>query len=224
MKKLVLVAVFVIGFSIVAVAQEERPAYQFFGGYSSLQQQFVYFRAEQRTAPEGYFIVKPPDKKARTQLNGWNISLAINGKKWLAFITDFSGYYGKVGSPYLFEVSYLETKYPRPWKSHSLLFGPKLSITAGKFTPYIQTLFGDIHTNLGGHQMGATSTAQNAVKRETLNSFGFALGAGLDVAVNKKFGVRALQAEYVSEKYGTNQLQNIRVSSGMIYYFGKHYQ
>ena len=80
MKKLVLVAVLLLGFSIVAAAQDY-PKVEVFGGYS-------YFRMDTITnfgAPSG---------EADLNMNGFDINVAINGNKWLGFVVDFSGAYG----------------------------------------------------------------------------------------------------------------------------------
>jgi opacity protein-like surface antigen len=200
MKKLVLVAVFVMGFSIAAVAQE-LPAYQYFGGYSSLHAEAV--RAWQRNTP-----------RAKSDLNGWDLSVALNGTKNAALVVDVTGHYGKVGSPNWTSGTpeLASIKYPRNYKAHTLMFGPKYSVTIGKFAPFAQSLLGIVHINLGGLRT-----------RQTTNNFGFTAGGGLDVAVNDKFGIRAFQAQYLQVRNGGFMVKEMMVSAGLIYKGGKRY-
>ena len=62
MKKLLLVAVLLLGFSVMAVAQDT-PVVEIFGGYS-------YFRPD--TQEDDFDL----------NMHGWNASVAINGNKY----------------------------------------------------------------------------------------------------------------------------------------------
>ena len=76
MKKLVLVAMVLMGFSVMAVAQDP-PKVEVFGGYS-------FVRVDTTTnfgAPSGNDL----------NMNGWDVNVAFNGNKWLGFVADFSG-------------------------------------------------------------------------------------------------------------------------------------
>jgi opacity protein-like surface antigen len=114
MKKLVLIAVFLLGFSIVAVA-EDAPAIEVFGGYS-------FVRVDTTTA----FDV--PSNSFDLNMNGWNASVALNGNKWLGFVADFGGVYGSVESVNV--------------RTHSIMFGPRIAVRKGKLTPFFQAVFG----------------------------------------------------------------------------------
>jgi len=77
MKKLVLCAMLLFGFSVMAMAQET-PAFEIFGGYS-------YVRCDDSSW-----------SSADCNLSGWDASLAANGNKWLGVVADVSGQYGSV--------------------------------------------------------------------------------------------------------------------------------
>jgi opacity protein-like surface antigen len=77
MKKLVLVAVLLFGFSVIAVAQDV-PAAELFGGYS-----FMRADAQNNTV----------------SLNGWSTSIALNANKIVGVVGDMGGYYGKLDNP-----------------------------------------------------------------------------------------------------------------------------
>ena len=117
MKKLVLVALFLLGFSMMAVAQDA-PKVEIFGGYS-----LVMLDTETMSG-EG--------AAGDLNLNGWNASVSLNGTKWLGFLADFGGYYGNQGDN-------LENA---DVTIYSIMFGPKAAIRIGAVTPFIQALFG----------------------------------------------------------------------------------
>lgn len=116
MKKLVLIAVFLLGLSMMAMAQDT-PAVELFGGYSFVDVD----TATAFDAPDGYNL----------NLNGWNASVAINANRWAAFVAEFGGYYGSPSDVENVDVSI-----------HSIMFGPRISLRKGMITPFFQGLFG----------------------------------------------------------------------------------
>ena len=181
MKKLVLVAVLMLGFAVLAVAQDI-PKAEIFGGYS-----FVKCEANANA------------DDIDCSMSGWDANLAVNGSKYLAFVADFSGVYGDIedaGNLKLF----------------SAMFGPKLTIRAGRVTPYIQGLFGATH---------ASFTAEDDVEAETENMFAMAFGGGIDVAVNDRISIRPAQVEYFTTKMGSDLLNHFRYSAGIVFKLGK---
>jgi hypothetical protein len=187
MKKLVFVAVFVMGFSAMAIAQD-LPAYEIFTGYSYL-----------RLAPTG----------SSGDLQGWNIAVAFNKNKNAALVANFSGNYGKVQDP-LFLTNGKATI--RNAKVHSVLFGPKIAFPQGRFSPFVQALFGVYHVNYGGMK-----------KRDTENDFGLDAGFGMDIEVSKQISVRPFQAEYVAIRSQGNLQSDYRLSAGAVFKIGKKY-
>ena len=124
MKKLVLVAALLLGFSVVALAQDV-PAVEVFGGYS-------YFRLN-GTDPDGDFGLN---------MNGWNASIAFNANKWAGFVADFGGVYATDEEEDEGEI------YGTKVKIHSFMFGPRISMRRGKVTPFAQFLIGMAHVNV----------------------------------------------------------------------------
>jgi hypothetical protein len=182
MKKLFFVAVFVMGFSAMAIAQD-LPAYEFFTGYSYL-----------RWVPAG----------ASGDLQGWDISVAFNKNQNAAIVADFTGNYGKIMDPL--------QKRERNIKVHSAMFGPKFVIPQGRFSPFVQALFGVYHVNVGGMKT-----------RDTENDFGFAIGFGTDVEVNSLISVRPFQIEYVGVRSQGIIQDDLRISAGAVFKFGKKF-
>ena len=132
MKKLVLVAVLLLGFSVMALAQDV-PKVELFGGYSFMK----------CDAGAGNTDVS-------CNLNGWDISANFVGNKYLGILVDLSGYYGQATDQ--------SRGFGPDVKFHSFLFGPKFSIRSGKVTPFMQGLFGVAHINA---DLGTTTTSEN---------------------------------------------------------------
>ena len=84
MKKLVLVAVFLLGFSVMAMAQD-LPKVEVFGGYS-----LVLVDTSTTLNQSGW-------EGMDLNLNGWNSSVVFNGNKYFGFVAEFGGSYGTVG-------------------------------------------------------------------------------------------------------------------------------
>jgi len=119
MKKLVLIAVFLLGFSMMALAADA-PAIEVFGGYS-------FVRVDTTTA----FSV--PSNSFDLNMNGWRGSVTFNGNKWIGFVADFGGVYGSV----------TVDGDSASVRNHSIMFGPKFTIRKGNtFAPFLQALFG----------------------------------------------------------------------------------
>ena len=116
MKKLVLIAVFLLGFSVVAVAQDV-PLAEVYGGYT-------------------YVRVNPLSDWNADDMNtnGWDASVTFNGNNWIGFVADFGGNYGTL--------MYKDINAWADVSIHSIMFGPKITIRRGKISPFVQALFG----------------------------------------------------------------------------------
>lgn len=76
MKKFAFVAMFLLGFSVVSLAQND-PTAEIYAGYA-------YGRCD-------------TDEDVSCNLNGWNGSISLNPNKNAGVVIDFGGYYGKMG-------------------------------------------------------------------------------------------------------------------------------
>jgi opacity protein-like surface antigen len=195
MKKLVLVAVFLLGFSVMAMAQDA-PKIEVFGGYS-----LVIADTSTASLQRGF-------EGMDLNLNGWNGSIAINGNKWAGFVADFGGYYGTVG--------YEErNEPPYSWADisvHSIMFGPKFTLHRGAVAPFVQTLFGV--ARIKGSEAGDDYIE---------NDFAMALGGGLDVNLNSNVAIRPVQLDWFMTKTGlTGEFaDHLRFSTGVVFKLGK---
>lgn len=121
MKKLLLIAVFLLGVSMMAMAQDT-PMVEIFGGYS-----FV------RSDTEEAFGAQ--DEDFDLNMSGWDASVAFNANNWAGFVVDFGGVYGSPSEED--DVSI---------RSHTIMVGPRFSVRRGKVTPFFQYLVGYAHT------------------------------------------------------------------------------
>jgi hypothetical protein len=97
---------------LAALAQQDYPKAEVFGGYS-------YFRAN----PEDF------------DLHGWNASVTGNLTNWFGIEGDFSGHYGKP-SAFGFTVPGVDINH------YTFMGGPKLAYRKGPITPFAHFLIG----------------------------------------------------------------------------------
>jgi outer membrane immunogenic protein len=133
--------------------------------------------------------------------NGGSLALAYN-------LNNFLGIVGDVG---------LYRRRPRA-NAGSYLFGPRFSVRRNhKITPYAQALFGGARVS-GSFFSGGSG-----------NAFAMTAGGGVDANLTKSLGLRLLQVEYFLTKFqetsgrllGPNKQDNLRISTGVVFRFGK---
>jgi len=146
----------------------------------------------------GYSYVRVSLRGANTStnLNGGSASVTYNPVNWIGLVADFGGYHGG----YSFSSGGINGEV------YTYMFGPKTSFRLGRFTPFVQTLFGGAHTSSG-----------SAFGSE--NSFAMASGGGLDLNATSHVGVRLVQADYLLTTLNdgvNNRQNNLRLSAGVV--------
>ncbi len=184
-----LVLTLLVAFS--AVAQDELPRYEVFGGYS--YNNFDDFGA--------------------VNLNGWNASLSWNPNRWLSFVADFSGHYGTERFTFVFPPNPpMQVRTGR--RQHTFLFGPRFSDRGDKrFTPFVHTLFGIARFSSESTPPFFFDFAQTGLA--------VSLGGGIDIKLNDRIGVRALQADLQILRSDFLSPHNFRYSAGIVFRWGK---
>jgi hypothetical protein len=138
-----------------------------------------------------------------SNLQGGSASVAYNFSGHWGVVGDFGGYVFTGQPPGLSAQMY------------TYVFGPRYNFTKSeKFVPFAQALF-------GGGRLDASRAAVQAGE----NGFAMALGGGLDIALNHRFAIRAVQAEYLMTRFpnsgGASVTQNnFRISAGLVFRFG----
>ena len=180
-------AAFALGFLLVATSGfAQLPSGNVFVGYSYLSADLV-----------------PGD---RANLNGWNASVEGKVMPLLGIVADFSGNYGSQNFPQ-FAACLGGVLGSCSVHQENFLFGPRLSISVGKFRPFVHGLIGASHISEGAAGFSNTD-----------NSFADALGGGVDYhlipLISWRVQVDALQTRF----FGATQ-QNVRFSTGITFHF-----
>lgn len=98
---------------------------------------------------------------------------------------------------------------------YTYLFGPQFSTCPGdNVRVFAHTLFGGAHDS-SKTTLGAATTDFSA------NAFAMGFGGGVDVRLNRHFSFRAVQADYIPTRFGGSWQNNFRLSTGLVFRFGK---
>jgi len=88
---------------------------------------------------------------------------------------------------------------------YTFLAGPRLTSRAGRANPYAQVLFGGVNISTGYSE----------------TAFGWAVGGGVDIKVNKRIAIRAIDVTYLQTRFGGQAQHNGRLSAGVVFRFGE---
>ena len=191
---------FVLLFSVSARAQEEIPKAEVFAGYS-------YIRGN-----AGFGIPE-------FNMHGGSASFSYDPNSWLGIVGDFGGYHtGDIGGVSV------------DGNIYSYLFGPKIAFRRGRWTPFVQTLFGGAHVSGSAAVMSGVRAGRvrpqgspGFIVSGSENAFAMAVGGGIDVNATNLIAIRLVQAEYFMTRFGvvnsSDTQNNIRVSVGVVFRF-----
>jgi opacity protein-like surface antigen len=151
-----------------------------------------------------------PSNLERPNLNGWEASLEGRVFPWVGLVADFGRHYASQN--YQFTQNGITTTVSGG-EEFTVLFGPRVSVSVGKFWPFAEALFGAAHTNASQ----GSSLPDNFVQpRDT--SFATALGGGLDYKIIRAIAIR-IEGDYVQTRFfGTSQ-NDVRISTGIVFRF-----
>lgn len=131
-------------------------------------------------------------------LNGWEGSLEGKLLPWIGIVADLSGGYGStnqlVAGPGASNVKV---------RKYTFLFGPRVSIPIGRFTPFAHALFGAGHIN-------------DAEITDT--SFATAIGGGIDYRLIHGIAWR-IQGDDVHTRFFNSTQDHFRFSTGIDFRF-----
>jgi len=144
----------------------------------------------------------------RPNLHGWEGSLEGKVFPHLGIVADFSQHFGSQtftefvpiggGGPVTTNVT------GHGWE---MLFGPRLSIPLGNFTPFAEVMVGVAHITNGGDFPSTSNT-----------SFGTAIGGGLDFKIVRPIAWR-LEGDYLQTRFYSTTQNNLRLSTGIVFRF-----
>jgi opacity protein-like surface antigen len=202
MKRLLSITALTLFVSLTALAQDDAPKSEVFGGYS-------YIRTE-----------------GGGGLHGWNGSAGANLNKWFGLFADFSGHYSSSSisaTNTVFGIPDFSARSDVDVNFHTVLVGPRFSYRKHeRLTPFAHALFGASRLHVEGSAVFTTPPAGTTAVTFSESEIGFAmgLGGGLDVKLTRSVALRLIQADYFLTRIGGNNQNNARLAVGFVYRFG----
>ena len=139
-------------------------------------------------------------------MNGWEGTLEGKFLPWLGGVADFDWHYGGATTSCI-GVGCQPVKFGLNGSRHSVLFGPRVSTSVGKYTPFAQVLFGYSQQSDAG---GGISTSSLGYSQ--------AMGGGVDYKLLEAVGVR-VQADWMRTHLFGGSQDNFRISIGIVFRF-----
>jgi hypothetical protein len=138
-------------------------------------------------------------------LNGYTVSGEGRIFPFLGIMADFSSYYGNGTGPGPLCPSPACSGGPFSYRIHeqNYLFGPRVSVSVGRFTPFAQALVGIGHTS-------------SSAASDTSLASGF--GGGLDWKLSGPLAWRT-QVDFLHTRFFNYGQNNARVSTGLVFRF-----
>ncbi len=140
-----------------------------------------------------------------SNLHGWEVSAEGEFLPLVGIVGDVSGHYGSESfvaltpnGPQSINVTGHEQEY---------LVGPRLSVPAGKFTPFAELMVGAAHIHTGGTLPSPSNT-----------SFAYAVGGGLDYRLIGPLAAR-VEGDYLHTGFFNSTQNNFRLALGGVFRF-----
>ena len=143
--------------------------------------------------------------------HGWDTSIAATINKNLSFVADVSGHYARVegntfGFPFNDDVNL-----------HSIMVGPRVSETVGKWRPFVHALVGITRVSESTKLIISNTTVSDSFNKV---GFSVAVGGGMDYWLTNRLALRVPQAEYYMFRIGDNKNETPRLGAGLVFRFG----
>jgi hypothetical protein len=142
-------------------------------------------------------------------MNGWEGSLEGKFLPWIGLVADLDWHYG--GRTFTQTCSVVPPCASKTFRlnasRHAVLFGPRASVSIGKYTPFAEFLVGVAHqTDSGGGISNSDTT------------FSRAIGGGLDYKLIKGIAWR-VQGDSIHTTFFGQSQDDLRVSTGIVFRF-----
>jgi len=142
---------------------------------------------------------------SRPNLHGWEGSLEGKLFPHIGIVADFSQHYGSQTFTELTPNGAQTVKVTgHGWE---MLFGPRLSIPVGSFTPFAEAMFGVGHITNGGILPSSSNT-----------SFATALGGGIDFRIVRPIALR-VEGDYLQTRFYSTTQNALRLATGVVIRF-----
>ena len=142
-----------------------------------------------------------------SNMNGWEGSAEAKFLPWIGLVGDFDWHYGGADFATCAPAPCTPQKSRVNASRHNLLFGPRASMSFGKYTPFAEFLMGIAHQVDSGAGVSVVD-----------NSFATAIGGGLDYRLIKGFAWRVQADSIHSGLFGPGG-KDLRLSTGLVIIF-----
>ena len=132
------------------------------------------------------------------------LSIAGNVNHWFGLVADVGGQYS----------TFNDQGFTEKIRSHSFLFGPRLSVRKSRAVPFAHALFGVANVKTETNEFGPLFSFSDT-------SFAMALGGGVDVRVNDRLAIRVVQIDYLRTSFFGSTQNKGRIAAGVVFRFGK---
>ncbi|RPI20986.1 MAG: hypothetical protein EHM61_25850 [Acidobacteria bacterium] len=129
---------------------------------------------------------------------GWNFEVAGVVNPWFSLVGDASGNYADIGAGIV----------DASLSIHSFAAGPQFSARRDSITGFARILVGG--TRIGSGVFGVSGGD---------TKLGLVIGGGLDVPLSARFAIRAIQADWIYVPTNGSDLNQARISSGLLVRF-----
>ena len=219
MKYIFLTLAFVLTLSAFSVAQSsDYNKGEFYIGYSNGQVDTGANFSNSGNAVQNFF-------NNRTNFNGFEAAGVYNLSRYVGLKADLSGTYHRAGS-FSFPVTTgtsTQTVSGNVRESlYNVLGGVQIKDNAntGRFKPFAHALAGLGHARSDVTNLTCTTTANincsNFGNGDHANGFAMAFGGGIDVRVNDRIDVRAIQVDYNPLRLNGMTENNLRIGVGIV--------
>jgi len=139
----------------------------------------------------------------RANTSGWEASVEGKFLPFIGIVADFDAHYGSQNFP-AFCPGGGACTFNANFSEHNYLFGPRVSVSVGKFRPFGEVEIGAGHVHLNGS--------------DSDTSFATAVGGGIDYRFFKILAWR-VQGDYIHTSFFSTNQNNIRLSTGLSLHF-----
>jgi hypothetical protein len=194
------VAVILCSVGTLAAGQDQpAPKWELFGGYSF----FDPATNVHGLLPGG---VLPVSSRVESNPHGVGGSITYNFNRWFGLTADASGHWGSGENGVVQRID--------DAAFYSASMGPKLTFRSHYFSPFLEAL-------VGWHSLDSDLFQSD-------NRFGFMVGGGLDLNLNRRFALRLIRGDFVfsNHQFGPSSIvpatdvRGVRLQSGVVFMFG----
>jgi len=137
-------------------------------------------------------------------MSGWNGSLEGKFIKWIGIVADISAQYGSAVNPQLCTAPCPNPSHRFTGSRYAVMFGPRVSLPIGKYTPFVHVLIG------AAHESDSASLSDT--------SFSDAIGGGLDYRIIPALAAR-FQLDELQTRFYDGHQNHARVGLGLVVRF-----